>query len=387
MIRVFVFLFISSILGVLYSNNVLCPEYEINGKSLSVKVQEYGASKVIFFILCSYMICFSGLRTTFNDTVQYISTYSYRIPNMLGALADIDWTIGANPLFEAYQIILKSLVSESGNVFIFVSALITVLLSLQFLRKYSVRFSISLFVFIAFCGYAFTMLAIKQTMATAIGIWAVSSYIENKYTRATALFLIAILIHPYVVLYLATPMLCNSIWNKRTILLLVVVIALGSSFGFLTRTLLSASAGLFGDQYDSIVFAPGTGTTVYRLFAYMICPVLSFVYREPLKEYNNSFVNLCINLSIFAAGLIFLGMFGGALVFGRLANYFDLFVCLAVSFIVYIGVEDENRRKMIRTLLILSFSFYYFIYYRKYIGGITGDPFGHITIFELLSRW
>ena len=389
MFQVFVLLFICSILGVIYAKNSIAPQYEINGRSLSERVHELVSSKVIFWVLCIYMICFAGLRSSFNDTVTYISSYEQRIPDTLESLGAINWVIGANPLFFFYQIVLKSLVSKSGNVFIFISSAITVSSILAFIRKYSGKFSLSLFVYIGFCGYAFTMLAVKQAMATGIGIWAVSSYLEGKYTRAILLLSASLLIHPYVILFLATPFLCNPIWNKQTGCLLAATVVLSSSFGFLTNALLTASANVFGDQYNSAVFASGTGTSIYRCIAYFICPVLSFIYRKDIRAKNNSFVNMSINFSIVAASLVFLGMFGGGLVFGRLANYMSVFYCLAMSFVVEYGIKDKRIRSLISTAIVLLLSFYYFVYYRKYIGSVSfgGAPFGHISIFNLISGW
>ena len=198
MLQVFVLLLICSILGGIYTENAIAPQYEINGRSLSERAHELVSAKVVFWGLCIIMICFAGLRTSFNDTVIYISSYEERIPDTLESLDAINWSIGANPLFNLYQIILKSLVSKSGNVFIFISSAITVSCVLAFIRKYSGKFSLSLFVYIGFCGYAFTMLAIKQTMATGIGVWAVSSYLEGKQTRAILLFSASVILSPKV---------------------------------------------------------------------------------------------------------------------------------------------------------------------------------------------
>ena len=389
MLQVFILLLICSILGVVYTENAIAPQYEVNGRSLSERAHELGSAKVVFWVLCIYMVCFAGLRTSFNDTIVYISSYEQSIPDTLESLGAVNWTIGANPLFNIYQIILKSLISESGNVFIFISSAITVSCALAFIRKYSGKFSLSLFVYIGFCGYAFTMLAVKQTMAAGIGVWAVSSYLEGKYTKAILLFSASILIHPYVVLFLAAPFLCNTIWNKQTGYMLAATVVLSSSFGFLTDTLLTVSANVFGDQYNSVVFAPRTGTSIYRFIAYLICPILSFIYRNAIQEKNNLFVNISVNFSIVAASLIFLGLFGGGLVFGRLANYMSVFNCLATSFVVDYGIKDKRTRQLISAAILLLLSFYYFVYYRKYRGSYFGfgDPFEHISIFSLISRW
>ena len=171
--------------------------------------------------------------------------------------------------------------------------------------------------------------------------------------------------------------------------MLAATVVLSSSFGFLTNALIEASANVFGDQYNSEVFAPGTGTNIYRFIAYSICPVLSFIYRDAIREKNNSFVNMSVNFSIVAALLVFLGLFGGGLVFGRLANYMSVFNCLATSFVVVYGIKDKRTRRRISAAIVLLLSFYYFIYYRKYLGSYwgVGDPFGHISIFSLISGW
>lgn len=115
---------------------------------------------------------FSGLRIRYNDTATYIDSYN-NMPE------DISWVIGDNPAFQVVNKILKTL-GISANGFIMFYSLITVSIYVWFIRKYSSDFSLSLYILLTGGAYVFSLAAIKQCMAIAIGLLAIDAAIQKR---------------------------------------------------------------------------------------------------------------------------------------------------------------------------------------------------------------
>ena len=365
-----------------------------NKQSVTIEKTEKGFSQsaislssIAFIALLIILVCFGGLRTFMNDTAIYLSSFEEKVPNTLSGIKSVDWAIGSNPLFAIYRIIIKSLLTTNGQVFIFVSSLITITSMILFIRKNSENFGFSIFLFISFTVYAFTLGAMKQTMATAIAIWAVPLFLSGKKIRAVLLIVIAMFIHPYVVVYFAFFFLYKNIWDKRAVLIILATLAISFVFTSFIAGLLNLTS-LIGDEYDSSMFE-GTGTNIFRVLVYWVTPVLSFVYREQIREKDNKFLNVCINLSLVSACFILLASIGGANMMGRLANYFDIFTCISLPVVVSCGNSKTNEKTIISLLAFIGFIGFYITYYSKYYPNFFGDMFNdyycHVSFMELFK--
>lgn len=382
MIEVFVLLIAATTLAFLY-------EYSSTQKlvasiSFSRRKKIILGSNFFFVILVVVMSGFAGLRTTMNDTATYLISFNTKVSTSLSAIFEISTLIGANPLFSVYRILIKSLVSQSAHVFIYISSAIVVTSMLLFMKKYAVKFHYTMYFFITFTVYAFTMAAMKQTIATAIAIWAIPCFLENKYIKSILIILIAMLVHPYVFLYFSIFIFSKNLWDKKTGLLIVSTILLGTVYVYVMPLILPVLAAM-GDSYELDYFT-GDGVNLFRLLFYCIVPVLSFINRKSLRECDDKFFNLSINLSIVSTCFMILASFGGANMFGRMANYFDLFHCFSIPIILLHGKRLRRFNSLIMLILILIFAVFYYTYYSKYL--FLGSSFyKHISFLELLRSW
>lgn len=384
MFYVLLLLFASTILAYWASNKQNATD-EKTGKSFSQRT--ISLSSIAFITLLIVLVCFGGLRTYANDTSTYLSNFNHKIPNSFSAIKNIDWSLGSNPLFSVYQIVLKSLFTTNGQVFIFVSSLLTITSMVLFFRKYTENFGFSIFLFISFTVYAFTLGAMKQTMATAIAIWAVPLFISGKRIRAFVLIILAMFIHPYVVVYFALFFLYKNIWDKRAVIIILATLAISFVFTSFIAGLLNFTS-LIGDEYDSSMFS-GAGINVFRVLVYWVTPILSLVYREQIREKDSKFLNVCINLSLVSACFVLLASFGGANMMGRLANYFDIFTCIALPAIINCSDKNSNEKSVITILAFLGFVGFYIMFYSKYypsfIGNMFSNWYNHTSITELFK--
>ena len=344
-------------------------------------------SSFAFIALLIILVCFGGLRTFMNDTKTYLLAFEQKVPNTLSGIKSVDWAIGSNPLFSVYQIVLKTFFSSNGQVFIFVSSLFTITSMIMFIRKKAENFGFSIFLFISFTVYAFTLGAMKQTMATAIAIWSIPLFLSGKRIRAIILIVIAMFIHPYVVVYFAFFFLYKSIWDRRSVLIILATLAISFAFTSFVAGMINLTS-LIGDEYDSSMFG-GAGISVFRVLVYWVTPILSFVYREQIREKDNKFLNVCINLSLVSACFILLASIGGANMMGRLANYFDIFTCISLPAVINCINKETNEKSIITIVAFIGFIGFYITYYSKYypnfIGDLFSDYYAHVHITALFK--
>ncbi len=337
--------------------------------------------KLIYFVLVFILICFSGLRTVMNDTSTYLARFA-GAPSSLAAIQQIDLSLGANPGFECYRILLRWMGIKNGSLFLFITAIFVSTSYVAFLRRYSPDFSFSVYLLIATTTFAFTMAAIKQTIAISIAIWAVSALLEGKRLKFILLVLLAATFHPYILIYLIAPAFLKEVWSIQAVLAVVAVIGLGGIFGDVIERLISITQAI-GDQYDERFFY-GSGVNTFRLLFYAVVPVLSFLYKKQLNKRNNCALNLIVNFSTISLCFMVLASFGGANIFGRMANYFDLFNCLSLPIVLCYGIPKGDG-KIIKSGAIICYAVFYYTYYAKYSTAWNADYYQHISLFDLFT--
>lgn len=388
MLEVFILLGGCSCLAALYNKTCYIHKYEKNGYLYSVKYDTV-SSRCVIIVLLLVMICFAGLRTKMNDTATYLTSFAVRTPDSISEIASIDWSVGSNPFFVVYQIIVKSFITDSGYGFLFLTSAIVVTSMVIFLKKYSVDFSFSIFMFISFTVYAFTMAAMKQTLATAIGIWAISLYISGKKLLSVVVILFAMMIHPYVLIFAIMYFMPQNIWDYRSLVLIIIALIAGSFFINVVERMM-AFASVLGDEYDMSFFY-GSGVNPLRLITYAIGPALTFLNRHKIRKYGTKFDFLCVNFSIISMCFMIFASFGGANMIGRLANYFDIFTCFSIPVAFKYWECGRANKRIVWFVIILGFCLFYFTYYNKYAAALSlpwyGCIYDHISIFTLLLNW
>ena len=347
------------------------------------------SGKYLFVLLIAIFIWFSGTRTVMNDTATYINTFNRFVSTGLFSITNINWSIGANPLFEIYLILIKTFISQDGQVMILITSIIVALSMVSFLQLYSWDFGESIYFFIATTSFAFTMAAMKQTLATAIGIWAIPLMLKNKNIQAVAVILAAMLFHPYVVVFLISFVFKGKkAWDSQIYILVLITVLLCISFSTFVEQVLHFTE-IMGDEYSINWFTEGTGSSIYRVLSSMILPGFAFLYRRELQEENNPILDICVNMSLVSACISLISGVGGTILIGRVPSYFGIFRCLAFPYVMYQGTKVRNGDKNPwNTIVQLAFLLYYTAYYRKYFisskVGMWGSVYKRTSILNIL---
>lgn len=336
--------------------------------------------RLFYLIMSVIFVVLVGLRTRGNDTYVYRQMYE-GIGDSISCIADIDWrNIAGAPGLQCYSIFLKS-IGASTQDYLMLTALITIGIYLWFIRKYTCNIFLSVFYFVTMGVYGFTMAAIKQTMAVAFLVLATDNAIQKHWIKYLFWVVIAELFHPYAFIYLVVPFVTFHPWSGGTYFLLAgsIIVAL-----FMSRFLpaIDTVTETLGYDYSEDSFS-GEGVNIFRVLVVWVPLVLSFLRKEHFRQSNDRAMNIIVNLMMVNSVIMFIGLFGTANYFARLANYFLIFQTLALPWIL--GTFVRNDRDTITIMSIVCFSAYYY-YSEAIVNGGVDQNYNFMTIWEYLRR-
>lgn len=273
--------------------------------------------RLFTLMLIILLSCYAGLRVWGNDTVTYLQMYAMAetVPEFFVLdnynLAD-GWGFGL------MTCLLKDLGFSSQDYLMFFSFL-TVTPYVLFIRRYCPHFTFGIFLLFATGMYTFTMAAVKQCAATGICLVAIMAALEKKWIRYLLLMVLAFLFHPYSMIYLIVPLMMFKPWTKWTYIYIVIFIAAGFMLESLLGTVLEVT-DLLGADYTEESFE-GEGVNILRVAVAFVPMILSIPYQRMLFRDADKTEYLMFNLSTVHALVMFVGLFGTANYFARLANY------------------------------------------------------------------
>ena len=341
--------------------------------SLGTKSKDRFCLLAIFLLLSFYI----GLRTSYNDTYGYIVGYRNTVP-LPELWDDIDFELGNHPGFSITNSCLKSIgVSTQG--FLLFYSMIAIGGSLYFFKHYSSNLTLALFLFVTTNAYTFCAAAVKQTTAMSIACVAITFCLKKKWIPFTLLILLAATFHPYVLLYLLAPLLTFRPWSKWTYVLIALSIAVGFSLESLLGTIVDLTT-MIGDNYAEEALI-GDGINIFRVLVSNVPLILTFLFRKQIFYTSNRQENLIINLAMINGAIMFVGLFGKAIYFSRLASYFTIAQCAALPLIL--KKLPSDYRKLFTNLMIIGY-IGFFMYANVMVAHFDNE-FTRITIFEYLS--
>lgn len=337
--------------------------------------------KVMYIILTICMATFVGLRTKGNDTYAYRQIYEAMSSGMT-AVAEIDWTdLSGAPGLQFVCAILRTVNATTQEYFMIV-ALFTVSVYLWFIRKYTSNIFLSVYYFITMGVYTFTMAAIKQTIAVAFLLIATDRAIEYKWKQFFFWVIIAELFHPYAFVYIIVPFLFFSPWSRKTYWLMGGTVIVAFGLERFMGTIFAMTDTLGYTNYEANSFS-GEGVNIFRVAVVFVPVIISFLARNSLRKSKDRKNNLIINLTMVNAMIMFIGLFGTANYFARLANYFLIFQCLSLPWL-FRFFNSESRTIVVPTSVIAFFGYFY--YQTVLAQGAFDSTYSFISIIEFFQQ-
>ena len=273
---------------------------------------------LVTWILTIVLCFFVGLRTWGNDTVTYLQIYD-QMPLLEDFWGNERYDFAGGYGFYLLTSVLKTL-GFSGQDYLMFYAFATIIPYVMFVRRYSGSMVFGVFLMLATGFYTFPMAAIKQCMATGICLMAVSCALDRKWIRYLLLMVLAVLFHPYAIIYLFVPFLMFKPWTYWTFVYVGVFMAAGFYLESLLGTVLDIT-DMMGAGYDETTFT-GEGVNLFRVLVSFVPLILAALYGKALFRNSSKTDNLMFNMAMINALIMFVGMFGTANYFARLANYF-----------------------------------------------------------------
>ena len=338
--------------------------------------------RFIYFALMTVLVCFGGFRGQYNDTWTYRDAYVYIAKPFPEAWNTISWDLGENPAFQIVMSFLKTYDVEV-HLFLFFFFFWTTLFFMMFIRRYHTDFTLTIYFFITMGSFTFNMAAMKQVMATGICLAAIPLAMEKKWLKYYVLIVgVSALFHPYSLMYLIVPFMTFQPWSKWGYVMLTGIIVGGFLFRPLVGTVIDITTAI-GENYTTEMLS-GEGISILRLLAFWIPVVLSFIYRKVLFCGSTKEENLFVNLMIVYAGIMFMGLFGTALYFGRLSNYFSMMPVIALPWMLR-KIREYNPKDGLFISACAVVAFFMFFYFSNTLETVFSTSYAAVTPGQFLK--
>lgn len=332
----------------------------------------------IVCLLIAFLSLYSGLRTNYNDTGAYIAAYK-EITAFPDILTGFDWQLGNNPGFFLLNSLMKA-VGLQPQSFVLFYAVQFVASAVIFLKRYSRSFTLSIFLFVCVNGYLFSFAAMKQCAAIAIGLMAIPLLEKRKWILFVLTILAASTFHPYILLFLMLPILRFKPWSAGTLIMLAITVISARYLPRLVGTAVDMAA-LLGDGYDAEAFI-GEGVNIFRVLVASVPVILTLVYLPNITgEKSEEIDYMLINGSFVFTCIMFVGLFGTANYFGRLANYFIVFPAAALPFIIK-RLSGKDKEFFTVAMVVCYLAYFY---YGNAMHANFAQEFRRITIWQYLT--
>ncbi len=332
----------------------------------------------IFLVLLTVgAVLFSGLRTEYNDTWAYRTSFQNAEPVSVFLANPKNREILRNPLFYFLESWIREQ-TDNYHIFLMLFAAFDVTVLIWFIRKYSGKnFPYAILYFFCIGTYMFGMGAIKQTTAMAIICVAVDKMLQKKWVAYYLLVFIAGLMHTYAFMFLLIPFIADKKpWGWKIFLLCGLTFVVLMTFESTISKVLE-----FADQAGKTVASyevfDGKQMNVFRVGVYGIVPLFSLAAYKLIVKQMDATKSLFIDFSVISFMFMLLASMNGANMFGRLARYFVTYGVIVLPWIIDQVIAKNSAKwiKVLASFLFVAFYLYDIKDYQRYA----------ISIFEFLE--
>ena len=313
---------------------------------------------IYLIILLIFLVLFAGLRTSYNDTQNYIAGFqnSTTIRPFLADTSNL--ALLENPLFYGFQALVKTF-TNNVNVFFIICAIIVNTLNVQFIKRNvdPENFAFSMFLYTAIGTLMLSIAAQKQILAMSILTLALSALFEKKYIRYYLIVFLAGLIHTYAWTFFFLPLLATKPWSFRTFILLAITIAVMYTFQSTISSFLEVADQIGKDIPLEEVF-DGNQMNILRVAVYAVVPLTALFFKGRINDDIDRRNSIFIQMSIISFVFMLMGTQNGANMFGRCANYFEIGMICSLPWVVRQLFTRQSVTILLTTAAICFCGFY-----------------------------
>lgn len=279
------------------------------------------------FIVFLPLIIWAANRGDFADTYNYVYAFK-EMPEYFREIPEYMSTIIKDEGFYFLSAIIKGVIGNRVRLYLFIIALVQAILLIRVYRRYSTKYVVSFFLFIASTDYLSWMFnGIRQFTAVTITFACFELILKKKYVQTAIIICLASLIHGSALLVLPFIFIAQGRpWNKKTIFFIISIII---AVLFIDRFTNVLNIMLMETQYKNVVSDwkefQDDGTNVLRVLVYSVPAILSLIGRKYIEKENDPVINLCTNMSIASMGFYIISMVTSGIFIGRIPVYFSLY--------------------------------------------------------------
>ena len=334
----FIYLFLFGLASILYFKN------------------PYSRGGVIFLIFIVSSILIAGFRDMIGGYDIYIYSYYFEIP--LGNYNLLDFFEKG---FVLYYRILR-IFNDDRTFMIFMSSLIILGIYCYYLKKLSIYFYFSIFIF--FCKfYLMSFVYIRQGLAMIFCLIAVYHLINKKRILMISFAVAAFFIHKSSIIFLP------FIFVSTISLSYIQIVFLGLTLVFLSLSplgnFLVENVGQSVGSEKVVQYSSQSGlVNVFYFIEGILVLGLALVYRN--EFYKNLKSKIIINGLLFYGFIILFSTTNATFV--RLSWYYFIFVCLGLP-LIYVYTKKPTLKGAFRNAVFVYYSALFFRLLILYDGG------------------
>ena len=329
---------------------------------IDVVDKHYKRDKMIYFmafLIIGYIVFWAAVRNGVIDTAEYIDNYlnldeKTSILSLWGR--DDGRFDNKAPLFYTFQLIMKRL-GFSWKGYLAAIAIISGIFIIYGLGRYTDDIALSGYLFVTTTEFFWLFNGVRQMIVVAIMFAAFRLIYEKKFIYFLILATIMYFIHTTAIIFIPIFFIANmKNWSFGIFICITVTVIVTVAFPGRITALLSSA---FSEYNVEKVFAQDDGANILRFLVAMVTPILAFIYRNKLAEYNDAKINVLINISLINAGLQAVAVVTSGIYMGRLPIYTEIFNLVFLPFLIKKVVGQREKNAILISCIVLYFIFFY----------------------------
>ena len=352
---------------------------QLNGPQIGKRHFMLRKADIFMAAVIVWMTCFSFLRTSYNDTYNYIFLWE-NAKSIKDFLADgelLDLT--GNPLSMLWESFAHTYIGNY-HLYFLLPAFLSGFAVIKLLKRYSVNPAFSLLIFFSVGTYIMYMAAMKQCFAMFFLLLSIPYAEEKKYLRFYALVAISIFFHTHAFMFAILPLLFSKPWGKTTWIGLAAVMFAMATYDKTLGAFMNYAQSI-GALVDEGELFDGHQINFLRIIVYWVPSLLALAFRGRLFKNSTRSENLFVNMSIVSSMILTLGMVQAANLFARMAAYFEIATALAIPWMIKKLFTKRSAQYVTVCAVVLYFG--YFLY-EFAVSKNFGSDYSAITLWQFI---
>lgn len=365
----------------MYLSQIYYPvETQLDGRHIGKRSFMWRKSDVFMVIVIVWLTCFSFLRTSYNDTGNYIMYFrdAASVSEFISSGSLLDWT--GNPLSMLYRCAVREITDNYHFYFLF-PAFLNSFAVIKLFKRYSTSPCLSIMIFMSLGTYITYMASLKQCTALFFLLLSIPYAIEKKYLRFYILVLVAMLFHIHSFTFLLLPLFLGKPWNKVTWILLAAVLFSMATYDSTLGAFMEYAQSLGANVAESEVFDDHS-INALRVLVYWVPAILALVFWKRLFTTSSASENLFVNMSIASAFILTIGLVEGGNLFGRMAANFEFATAIALPWMIKKLFTKQSAQLV---TIVAAILYFFYFYYEFAITKDFGANYSAITLWQFIQ--